>query len=93
LGYTVEELLSRISSYELAEWEAYERANGPLGNDYMNEALASLHEAIQLNTFVIGMGYGDENPVEKPIKYPRPTEVFKPPPEEDQGDLTIHDEI
>lgn len=86
-------MLFKISAYELSEWEAFERANGPLGNDYIHESLANLHEAIQLNTFVIGMQYGDDNPVEKPIRYPRPDEVFKPAPEEDQGDLTIYDEI
>jgi hypothetical protein len=31
LGYTVGELLARISSYELAEWVAVERLTGTLG--------------------------------------------------------------
>jgi hypothetical protein len=41
----VGELLSRMSAYELTEWEAYERATGPLGRAYEADVLATLVDA------------------------------------------------
>ena len=44
LGMTVGELLERMSSRELTEWEIYERMTGPLGgrrDDYLTAMLMS----------------------------------------------------
>lgn len=81
---TVRELLDRIDSRELAEWDAFERAYGPLGNSYEHEALASIQEELQKIQYIIGMGhFGEENPVPKPDPYPRPRDVFKEKVEDD----------
>lgn len=45
---TVAELLSRISSWELSEWMAYEDATGPLDNRWRDDMLARIHECIQV---------------------------------------------
>ncbi len=37
---TVEELLSRMGSRELAEWMAFERLEGPLGTRHMDQLTA-----------------------------------------------------
>lgn len=76
---TVRELLRRIDSREITEWEAYERAHGPLGNMYSNEALASIHEQLQIANALKGAEFGDENPIPDPEKYPRPGAMFDPP--------------
>jgi hypothetical protein len=48
LGYrSVNELLTSLSSRELADWIAYERVAGPIGDGWMSEAVASINELIQ----------------------------------------------
>lgn len=40
-------MLARIDSRELAEWEAFERAFGPLDYSWRDDMLARLHEIMQ----------------------------------------------
>jgi hypothetical protein len=42
---TVQQVLANTSAYELTEWEAYERAFGPLGRSYEADVLATLVDA------------------------------------------------
>jgi hypothetical protein len=51
---TVDEMLNRISSYELTQWDAYERATGPLGGRYSDETLAAIQEQLQLTCYLLG---------------------------------------
>ncbi|MDT0305060.1 phage tail assembly protein T [Streptomonospora wellingtoniae] len=46
LGYTVEELLARISSRELSEWIAFEKRAGPLGQRRGDIHMAVITSAI-----------------------------------------------
>lgn len=80
---TVEEMLARISSQELAEWRAYEKAFGPVGHQYSDRMLGQLHELGQINNRMIGMQYST-NPAPVPTPAPRPTDFFATP-EEDEG--------
>lgn len=89
-------MLSRISSRELSEWEAYERYAGPLGQAYGDEVLAAIHEQMQrLNRLQGAAHFTDrkhkKNPVPEPKAYPRPYEIYKtdhddPDEDEDQFD-------
>ncbi|MFJ4828390.1 hypothetical protein ACIP79_00390 [Streptomyces sp. NPDC088747] len=79
---TVRELLARIDSHELAEWAAYERFAGPVGNQWRDEVFASLHEQGQaLNRMTGAAHFTDKkhrkNPAPEPKHYPRPHEVHK----------------
>lgn len=71
---TVAEMLDRISSHELTEWQAYEMKNGPLGGGYADHMLAAVVEGLQQVAYVTGMKY-KTNPVPKPKKVPRPSEL------------------
>ena len=43
---TVGELLARVDSRELTEWEAYERVSGPLGGERIDHLSAMLQATI-----------------------------------------------
>ena len=77
LGCTVSELLERVDSRELTEWMAFEKAFGPLGNDYEKEALATIQDSLNALMFLTGqISYGQKNPVPEPTKFPRPHQAF-----------------
>lgn len=40
-------MLASLTSRELSEWSAYERAYGPIDNDWRDETLAQIHELMQ----------------------------------------------
>lgn len=73
---TVRELLSTVDSFELSEWIAYEKAFGPLGNDYTHEVLASMHELQQALLHLYGAQL-ERNPIPVPKRFPRPDEAFQ----------------
>lgn len=94
----VAELLSRTSSIELTEWQAYERAFGPLGKQYSDDMLAQIHEQLQLMAKLLGAALVDDankNPIPNPQRVPRPPDLFKQPDDEedDESDISIFDEI
>lgn len=64
-------MLSRVSSYELTEWMAFEQAYGPLGSRYNGEMLAAIHEQLQ---FANKMAGGEDYP--EPKQVPRPNEYY-----------------
>lgn len=82
----MEGLLSRISSYELSEWMAYEKAAGPLGRQYSDDMLANIHEILQSLLRLTGAQWGDDNPVPPPLRLKRPLEIFLPDDEDDEED-------
>ena len=45
---TVSQLLRSLPAREIAEWQAYERAYGPLGRSHVEEKLAEIHETLHL---------------------------------------------
>lgn len=71
----VGEMLSRISSYEITEWMAYEKAQGPLLSEYRDDMLASIHEQLQFLCHLYGSQF-EENPVDEPVKLPRPNDLY-----------------
>lgn len=81
----VKEMLERTSAYEITEWMAYERAFGPLDDGYTWEALAALHEQLQLACRLLGAQFDGENPAPDQQHYPRPSESFVP--QEDEAEL------
>lgn len=77
-----------MDSRELAEWEAYERANGPLGNDYLHEALAQILDQVKLGNHLYGYKW-KKNPVPAPERHIRPNDLYQaqfqePKAEEDE---------
>lgn len=73
---TVGELLERTTARELSEWEAYERAVGPLGSLYHDDVLAAIQEQLQVLNRLTGAQFED-NPAPVPKSYPRPSEVLE----------------
>lgn len=70
-------MLTCIDSHEIAEWRAFEKAFGPLRDEWRDEALASIHEQLQLIARLIGQGFfGEESPVTEFAPVPRPAETF-----------------
>lgn len=85
---TVAEMLSRISSYELTEWRAYELAFGPLDSSYRDEIAASSHEMLQAMRHTMGQLWATDgdNPVSEPQQLPRPHALYRNPDDEDDED-------
>lgn len=73
---TVRELLSKLDSYEVTEWMAYERAFGPIGDMYIHATLSSIQEQLQLVAYLQGGQYS-ENPAPEPQRWPRPDQLLK----------------
>lgn len=71
---SVRQLLASHTSYELAEWEAYDRTYR-FGEDRLFEVLADIHEQLQLTNHMLGAAHfteeDGENPVPEPVRYPR----------------------
>jgi hypothetical protein len=63
--------LDNLSSTELAEWMAYEKVAGPVGDMYTHEALASIQEHLQL---LLKVQTGEEGP--DVHRFPRPYELY-----------------
>ena len=72
-----------MDSHELAEWEAFERAFGPIGNEYTQETLASILDTLNILTHLTGNQY-EENPIPVPKRYDRPPDVFQGKTTEDE---------
>jgi hypothetical protein len=60
-----------FSSYEMAEWRAYEMAHGPVDGSWERETLAQMHELLQMNAYIAG-AQAEENPVPPPRTKDRP---------------------
>lgn len=79
MGRSVDELLETVSSRDLAELRAYERLNGPIGPQYIQESLACMHEQLQrIVAAVYAVNVKDEDDIPEVVAYPRPPEIFNP---------------
>lgn len=71
-------MLRSVTSRELAEWRAYEFVNGPVGPQYEQEALASIHEMLQqVARLLVAQNAKDEDDIPAIVRYPRPFDVFR----------------
>lgn len=87
-------MMASISAREYKEWEAYERAVGPLDSFYEREMLAELHELLQLNNLLTGASVtkkGKKNPAGKFRKAVRADQLYLPP-EDDEDEEEPDDE-
>lgn len=85
--------LARISSLELTEWAAYERAYGPINDRWRDDVLAMIHEALQQIMRLQGAAHftsekRKNNPVPEPKKIPRPWNLYGDVEEEKLEDPT-----
>lgn len=82
---SVRELLASHTSWELAEWEAFDRVYG-FGENRLFEVLADMHEQMQLTNHLLGAAHfadeDNENPIAAPDRYPRGGE--RAPAEDDE---------
>jgi len=77
----VDAMMARISARQYKEWEAYERATGPLDSRYERDMASRLDELIQLNNLLTGASLrkkGGKNPAGKFRKPPRPDQLTDP---------------
>lgn len=82
----VDRMMASMTAREYKEWEAYERATGPLDSMYERELLAEIHELIQVNNLLTGASLtkrGKKNPAGKFRKAIRADSLFLPPEDEE----------
>jgi hypothetical protein len=83
---TPRQVRARYTSLEIAEWLAYERFAGPVDRSYDREALAAIHEQLQIMNRLLGAAHftdekkNKQNPVPEPERYPRPHELYQRAP-------------
>lgn len=85
---TVKQLMHTMDSYEFTQWVAFEQVYGPIGDEWQQEAIASIHEQLQRLTYVQSQAHFTDKhhrrgPVAPPQKYPRPYESLKFEPDEE----------
>lgn len=78
-------MLDRIDSHEISEWMAFERAYGPLGDEWSNEALAAIYDQLQVLCAVMGSD-ADRVPLRKPREWSLDPEEEAPLDEDDDED-------
>lgn len=71
-----------MDSREYSQWMAFERAHGPIGNEWSDEALAAIQEQLQQLSYLLSQAkFTDKThrrgPVPKPERFPRPYESVK----------------
>lgn len=94
-------MMAGMTAREYKEWEAYERATGPLDSKYEREMMSQLHELIQLNNILTGASLtkrGKKNPAGKFRKVARPEHLTNPylhldEDEDPDDDDELEDEI
>lgn len=74
-----------MSSLELTEWMAFERACGPLGGYYDSDLLAGIHEKLQDILLLTGAQF-EENPAPQPQRIKRPNELYLPEEQEEEDE-------
>lgn len=73
-----------MTSYELAQWQAYEKLNGPLDDTWRDEATATQVELAHDQLYLTGQAhFTDKQHRKGPIEqrdgsYARPDKVFNP---------------
>lgn len=89
----VDRMMASMTAREYREWQAYERATGPIDARYEREMIVSLNELLQVNNLLTGAQVtkkGRRNPAGKFRKMPLPGQYFDPnwdaEPDEDDFD-------
>lgn len=88
--------MASMSAREYKEWEAYERAYGPIDGGFERQMLRELHELLQLNNTLTGASLtkkGRKNPAGKFRRAPQPqllTDPYFDP--EDEAEEPVEDE-
>lgn len=91
----VDRMMASMTALEYKEWEAYERATGPLDSTFEREMLCELHELIQLNNILTGASLtkkGKKNPAGKFRKVLRPEQLYSPPDDDEDDEDDDEDE-
>lgn len=70
----------------MSEWEAFERAYGPIDGEYSADMLAQIHEQLQILTWLMGNQF-EPNPAPKPRNVPRPPDIYVE--QEDEEGMTV----
>lgn len=91
----VDRMMASMTAREYKEWEAYERAVGPLDSSYEREILCEIHELLQVGNLLAGRPQrrGQKNAAGKFRKVLRPDELFDPPEGWDEEDDDDDDEL
>lgn len=71
-------MLRHVDSDELAEWMAYERAFGPLGDEWTASALIGIYEQLQIGNQIAAAKVMDADDVPASVPLHPPTEFYKP---------------
>lgn len=79
-----------MDSRELSEWEAYERACGPMGFMYGNDALAAIHEQLQVLTVAV-CASGGSSELPEVQEFPRARTMYKPAAEQESQSIDEFD--
>lgn len=67
-----------MTSQEIAELQAYELKNGPIGGQYSEGLLANIHEMLQqIARILVAQNVEDASDVPKLQRYPRPQDVVE----------------
>jgi hypothetical protein len=92
-------MLRHVDSDELSEWMAYERAFGPLGNEWTASALIAIYAQLQNAVGILAVSGGaDADDIEEVPLHP-PTEFYKDPelrgipePDDDENEYDLGDD-
>lgn len=76
-GCTVRELLVRIDSRELAEWQAFERAFGPIDDAWRDRMLIELTYQVQLSNEYFLLANSKNYNGKTPDRYPLPAQLIE----------------
>ena len=76
-GCTVRELLARLDSHELAEWQAFEHYHGPIDDTWRDTVLGEILFEIKLSNAYFVAANSEDPDVDEPKRVPLPWEVDK----------------
>lgn len=71
-----------MDSVEYSQWIAFERAHGPIRDEWDQEALSNVVEQLATIAYLLGQAHFTDKthrrgPIPKPERYPRPYESLK----------------
>lgn len=75
----VREVLATHSSWELSEWMAYEKAYGPIDDDWRDNTLGEVHELLQglVHLTAATNSKDGKSPETVPKRHVRPYEIWE----------------
>lgn len=78
-------MLAHIDSYELTEWMAFERAFGPIGNEWRDYALGAIHQQLVVGNGMFGQVNFEENPIQDMPDLVPPPDWLRPVEDEEDA--------